>query len=121
MSDNDLLDDHVELLKIMGHPLRLKIIKLIAHKEYSVGDIDSLTDITQPTLSQQLAILRSADLVKTRRDAKQIYYRLKNNRLETLCTLINHLGDVRDNEQQQPSGNLRSQKLGNGSAFARVL
>lgn len=43
-----------------------------------VGELEECLDIYQPTLSQQLTVLRNEELVQTRRDGKQIYYSLSN-------------------------------------------
>ena len=46
--------------------------------EKSVGELESLLDIRQPTLSQQLTVLREAELVTTRRDGKSIFYSISS-------------------------------------------
>lgn len=90
------LDDAAELMRVMGHPIRLSLIQAIANHELSVGEIENVTGVIQPTLSQQLAVLRKADMVATRRQAKQIFYRLNSERLETItcfiCRLAGHMG-----------------------------
>jgi len=48
----------------------------LAQGERRVGELEALLDIQQPTLSQQLAVLREEALVETRREGKQIYYRI---------------------------------------------
>lgn len=64
-----------EVLRTLGHDTRLRLIAtLLEHGEKSVSEIEGLTGIGQPGLSQQLAILRKAELVQTRRAAKQVYY-----------------------------------------------
>jgi DNA-binding transcriptional ArsR family regulator len=63
-------------LKIFAQPQRLMILSLLGKGEYSVGEIDAATGIGQPALSQQLAELRRAELVRTRKQAKAVYYRL---------------------------------------------
>jgi DNA-binding transcriptional ArsR family regulator len=65
-----------EKLKIYAQPQRLMILSYLLHGEHTVSEIDAATRIGQPALSQQLAALRGARLVETRRDAKQIFYRL---------------------------------------------
>lgn len=65
-----------ELLKTLSHPARLMLACTLAEGEYSVGELEEMLGIRQPTLSQQLGVLREADIVETRREAKQIYYRL---------------------------------------------
>jgi DNA-binding transcriptional ArsR family regulator len=67
-----------EQLKIYAQPQRLMILSHLLHGEHTVSEIDDATNIGQPALSQQLAALRRAGLVETRRVAKQVYYRLAN-------------------------------------------
>lgn len=75
------LDDAANLMRVLGHGVRLRLLASLAAFERSVSDIEAHTGIGQPMLSQQLGILRKAELVKTRRDAKQIFYRLDHGRL----------------------------------------
>ena len=69
-------DEVAGLLKTMAHPARLMLACMLAEGEYAVGELESRLDIHQPTLSQQLTVLREAGIVETRREGKQIFYRL---------------------------------------------
>ncbi len=62
------------LLKVLANPARLLLLCHISQQEYCVRDLERLTEIKQPTLSQQLSVLREKKIVNTRRDGKQIYY-----------------------------------------------
>ena len=64
------------LMRVMANPDRLMLLCQLAQGERRVGELEELLDIQQPTLSQQLAVLREEALVETRRDGKQIYYRV---------------------------------------------
>ena len=64
------------LLKTLSHPVRLMLACALVEGEYSVGALEEELGIRQPTLSQQLGVLRTAGIVETRREAKQIFYRL---------------------------------------------
>ena len=64
------------LLKALSNPTRLLLLCQIGQGEYCVGELETLTGIRQPTLSQQLTILRAEALVSTRREGKQIFYRV---------------------------------------------
>ena len=72
----DLADAATEKLKVYAQPQRLMILSYLLRGENTVSHIDAVTGIGQPALSQQLATLRRAEVVKTRRDGKQIYYDL---------------------------------------------
>jgi DNA-binding transcriptional ArsR family regulator len=64
------------LMRVMSNPDRLMLLCQLAQGECRVGELEELLDIQQPTLSQQLAVLREESLVETRREGKQIYYRI---------------------------------------------
>ncbi len=66
--------DACGLLKILANPDRLLLLCQMSQGEYCVGDLEELTDIKQPTLSQQLTVLREQEMVSTRREGKQIFY-----------------------------------------------
>lgn len=75
-------------LKFVSNPDRLKILCVLKDGEIHVQHIESLTHIQQPTLSQQLTILRKANLVSTRREGKQIYYSIADHKV---LQLMQHL------------------------------
>jgi len=65
-----------DLLKGLAHEARLMILCMLAGGEKSVGEMEALLKLRQPTVSQQLARLRADGLVTARRDGKTIYYTL---------------------------------------------
>lgn len=65
-----------QLLKALANPDRLLLLCQLAEGERSVGQLQAALGIVQPTLSQQLGVLRRDGLVATRRDGKQIHYRI---------------------------------------------
>ena len=62
------------MLKTLSNPDRLLLLCQISQGERCVSDLEGALDIHQPTLSQQLGVLRDEGLVDTRRDGKFIYY-----------------------------------------------
>lgn len=64
------------LMKVLSNPDRLLILCQLSQGEHRVGELEELLGIVQPTLSQQLTVLREEALVSTRRDGKNIYYLL---------------------------------------------
>lgn len=76
------------LLKTLAHPARLMLACKLAEGEYGVGELEAMLDIRQPTLSQQLGVLREAGIVVTRRDAKQIFYRLSEEKAAQLIEAL---------------------------------
>ena len=75
----EIAEAAAEKLKVFAQPLRLMILSCLLRGERSVGDIATATGIGQPTLSQQLAELRRASLVRTRKEAKLVWYALADD------------------------------------------
>jgi DNA-binding transcriptional ArsR family regulator len=63
-------------LKVLANPDRLMLMCRLSEGECNVGQLEEDLDIHQPTLSQQLGVLREEGLVSTRRDGKHIFYTL---------------------------------------------
>ncbi len=66
------------LLKTMANEDRLLLLCHLIDTERNVGELEEVTGIRQPTLSQQLGVLRDESLVSTRREGKYVYYTLAN-------------------------------------------
>ncbi len=64
------------LMKVLSNPDRLLLLCQLVHGEQRVGELEARVGVAQPTLSQQLGVLRDEGLVSTRRDGKAIYYRI---------------------------------------------
>jgi len=75
-------------LKALAHESRLMILCILAEGEKSVSELEDLLSLRQPTVSQQLARLRSDGLVTTRRDGKAIYYRLASDEARVVIGAI---------------------------------
>ncbi len=67
-------DDACRLMKVLSNQDRMMLLCQISQGEKCVGELEECLDIHQPTLSQQLTVLRNERLVQTRREGKQIYY-----------------------------------------------
>ncbi len=72
----DAAEQACALMKVLGNPDRLMLLCELAQGERSVTQLQDTLGIVQPTLSQQLAVLREEGLVDTRREGKSIHYRL---------------------------------------------
>lgn len=76
------------LMRTLGNEDRLLLLCELSQRERCVTELSERTGIRQPSLSQQLAVLRAQDLVGTRREGKQIFYSVADRRpLELLKTL----------------------------------
>ena len=77
-----------DFLKALAHESRLMILCILAEGEKSVGDLEALLELRQPTVSQQLARLRADGLVSTRRNGKTIYYSLASDEARVIIGAI---------------------------------
>lgn len=68
--------DAARLMRALGNESRLLVLCMLSEGERSVGELNAQLDLSQPALSQHLALLREGGLVKTRRVAQTIYYSL---------------------------------------------
>ena len=75
-------------LKIMGHPVRLQILDILRCGETCVCHIEHALDKRQAYISQQLMTLRDAELVASRKDGLQVYYRLIDTSTNDLLDLL---------------------------------
>ncbi|MES3030594.1 MAG: metalloregulator ArsR/SmtB family transcription factor [Pseudomonadota bacterium] len=102
LNQREIAEEVSERLRILAQPTRLMILSLLRAGERSVGEIEKTLGLKQPGLSQQLGELRQADMVTTRREAKSIYYKLADDRVELLVSVLErvlgaghaHLGEL---------------------------
>lgn len=76
------------LLKALGNPDRLLLLCQLTQGEYCVSELETMLGIQQPTLSQQLSVLRDEQLVNTRREGKQIYYSLGSGEAKAVLQVL---------------------------------
>ncbi len=93
-----------ELLKALAHPFRLQLLAELAREEECVCHLTALFGKPQPYVSQQLAELKDAALLRDRREGQRIYYSLSDDRLLTLLSVARELTGSPDRplEPRQP-------------------
>ncbi|AYD67125.1 helix-turn-helix transcriptional regulator [Achromobacter sp. LC458] len=79
------------LLKALANEDRLLLLCQLVQGERNVGELESLTGIRQPTLSQQLGVLRDEGLVATRRDGKYVYYQMASPEVSQVMKTLSSL------------------------------
>ncbi len=81
------------VFKALSDPTRREILRLLSAGERTAGELSSSFDMTKPSMSHHFAVLKEADLIRSRRDGQQIYYSLNTTVLEDVLTrLWDHLG-----------------------------
>lgn len=76
------------LLRLLANEDRLLLLCQLTQGEHCVSELEELLQIRQPTLSQQLAVLRAEGVVATRREGKNIHYRIADDRVEQVLNLL---------------------------------
>jgi DNA-binding transcriptional ArsR family regulator len=74
-----------DMLKLLADPTRLRIVWALLHGEHSVNDLAAHVDAKPTAVSQHLAKLRLAKLVRTRREGNRIFYAAENDHIERLA------------------------------------
>ncbi|TCT10111.1 ArsR/SmtB family transcription factor [Paralcaligenes ureilyticus] len=81
-------DAACRLMKVLSNPDRLLLLCQMTQGEKCVSELESLVGIEQPTLSQQLGVLRAEGLVATRREGKNIYYRISSTPTRAIMEVL---------------------------------
>lgn len=84
MPKEEVLYDLAELFKVFGDTTRTKILCALFESEMCVCDIANLLSMTQSAISHQLRVLKSAKLVKSRKDGKVVYYSLDDDHIKNI-------------------------------------
>ncbi|MFC2974452.1 metalloregulator ArsR/SmtB family transcription factor [Azotobacter bryophylli] len=79
------------VLRTLGNPDRLLLLCQLSQGERSVGELEEILGLNQPSLSQQLGVLRSEGLVQTRRDGKRIFYSIAEPKILVLLGTLYEL------------------------------
>ena len=80
--------DACRLMKVLSNPDRLLLLCQLLQGEHNVGELEAALGIVQPTLSQQLTVLRDEALVSTRREGKNIYYRIDSPQAQAVIRTL---------------------------------
>jgi len=78
-------------MQAMAHPLRLKILCLVGNQELSVLEIVDAVGTSQSNVSQHLAVLRDTGVLKARKEANKVYYRINDPRVLEMISLTRRI------------------------------
>lgn len=85
---DEVFEMAAEIFRVMSAPMRLKIISSLCNGEKNVSELLAGIDTTQPNMSQHLNTLYQAGVLGRRREGVQIFYRIINDRVVTLCRAV---------------------------------
>ena len=110
-----------ELFKALANPMRIRVLELLSEQERSVAEMLVEIGVEASALSQQLAVLRAAGLVKGRRDGSNVYYTVttphvadllavaRRLRTDLMARQLEILSDLRAEEEDATAGSPESQ------------
>ena len=84
----EVLRRAAEIIKLLGHPERLKIVEVLEGGERTVSEIQEQLHLAQAIVSQHLAKLRGAHVVAARRDGVRVYYQLTEEKVHHILQCI---------------------------------
>ena len=82
--------DETKIFQALADPSRRAIFEALARGETAVKELTARFDISQPAISQHLAVLKDAGLVSSRREGRRVYYRVEPQGLQPLIGWIAH-------------------------------
>lgn len=87
-SDKEIFERQARICKAFAHPGRLQMLDLLGQGERGVSELQEALGISKTSLSQHLAVLKSAGVLSTRREGKQLYCSLAMPEVKQACQLI---------------------------------
>lgn len=88
LEDEDAIMNAADLFSLLGDTTRLRVLVSLLHGELCVTDIAAATDVNRTTISHQLRVLRSNNIVSRRRQGKVVYYSIASDNLTQLLELV---------------------------------
>lgn len=82
------LDQVARRFRVLGEPMRLRILQAICARPLTVTEIVAATGATQSNVSRHLSLLAGAGVISRQKDAQFVYYRLSDSLVMKLCELV---------------------------------
>jgi ArsR family transcriptional regulator len=108
-----------EFFKTLGHPARIRVLELLSERDMSVGELLPEVRLEASNLSQQLAVLRRAGLLTTRKEGSTVYYSLTSRHVAELLAVARVILTTVLTEQAELLDGLRADAQ--AAARAQVL
>ena len=101
MEDTQVLYGVSDFFKVMSDSTRMRIMAVLEQGELCVCHLSEVLGMTKSAVSHQLKVLKDANLVKCRRDGKNVYYALKDDHVKIILEMgIAHIKERSENEEE---------------------
>lgn len=88
LMDMEVLNCAAECLKILGHPIRLRIVDILMQGKFTVNNISEMCDLPQSQASEHLRLMQGHGLLDSQRDGRAVYYEIKNPNLPAVLNCV---------------------------------
>ena len=78
----EVLSLQADVFKALGHPTRIFIVQKLLEREYCVNELTKMIGVEMPTISKHLSVLRNVEIITSRKENNNIFYRIKNRCVE---------------------------------------
>jgi ArsR family transcriptional regulator len=89
--ESKIFESQADIIKALANPIRLEIIHLLRSNVLTVSQMTNMLDISQSLASQHLKSLKEYQIVSSKREGKEIYYTISDQRILTACDAIHSL------------------------------
>ena len=89
----EFLEEAAECLKVMAHPVRLRIVDILMQGRFPVHEIAAMCDLPPHQTSEHLRLLKGHGLLSSERDGRTVYYQIANPRLPRLLDCVRASGE----------------------------
>lgn len=86
--DKRIYERQAQICKAFANPVRLQILEMLSGKELQAADVQAALGVTTANLSQHMSVLKSAGVVSSRREGKQVFYAVALPEVEQACQLV---------------------------------
>lgn len=91
---DSLLEEAAECLKVMGHPVRLKLVNILMQGEFAVHEMAELCETSPNQTCEHLRLLKGQGLLSSERRGRTVYYKIASPRLPRLIECIRKSCDI---------------------------
>ncbi|OJX47433.1 MAG: transcriptional regulator [Chloroflexi bacterium 44-23] len=103
VSETRPFDVQVQIFKVLTHPARLAILDILRDGEHCVCHMEAHLGFRQAYISQQLSVLREAEIIQDRRDGWNIYYRVIDDRIYEVLDAMRRITGQPKSELKKPN------------------
>jgi DNA-binding transcriptional ArsR family regulator len=100
--DPRVLAEAAEMVRALGHPVRLRIVELLESGEQTVTQLQASLDAPQAQVSQQLSRMRAAGIVAGRRAGPNVWYAIADSRVVRMLDCLRHCDTVSPRGRRRP-------------------